>query len=444
MKTQEDSALRSFMRRFARASLIAPVDSLGLPLTEVISGMVAAHLAADAKGEDAHEKRMNWHFRDVLGTYGRAPEEGAQGKPFPYAGNGTAIIPVHGVLLNRWNYAAPYATGYNAIRSMLNAALADADVQRIVLDINSPGGQAAGAFELAEDIRAARDVKPIRAIADSYAFSAAYAVASAASDIVVTPSGEVGSIGVVSAHMNIGPALKEFGIEITFIYAGKHKVDGNPYEALSDDVKAGIQADVDRIYGVFTASVAAGRKRKMTEADARKTEAHCYGADDAVAIGLADHIMPASAALASFETTSTTGAPASNVIASKEKEGTTMTDENKAREEDRARISAILDHDEAKGRESLARHLALKTDMSVEIAVEALKAAPKATAASAVSALDRAMDRIEHPEVGADAGQGDKKADDDSPKARADRIWSSFQAAGGAALAVPSKASKAH
>lgn len=439
---EQTEQAHGLLRRFSRTGLIGLKDSLGLSTLPMLSGLVLGYMKFDA-GTDAERERMTQeHFGNVLSAYGRARTEVTSGKPFPYAGNGTAVIPVHGSLLNRYNFAHSSATGYNAIRSMMNAALADPDVSRIVLDINSPGGQAAGCFELCEDIRAARDVKPVHAVVDAGAFSAAYAIASAATDITVTPSGEVGSIGVVSMHMNLGPALEKIGVDISFIFAGKHKVDGNPFEALPDDVRANIQTDVDRFYGRFVASVAAGRNGKITEEGARKTEAACFDADTALSLGLIDSIRSADAALASFEAI-TPGIMASDesTTATDMKEDT-MSDINAALAADRTRINAILNHEEAKGREGLARHLALNTDMSVEVAAEALKAAPKASAAAdARSPLDRAMDRVEQPNVGTEGGDPTAEAvDADSPQAKADAIWGAYAKAGGASRAVKSKA----
>lgn len=441
--------IQAFARRFARGAMIAPQDSIGLATDATIRSLVSAHLSMS---EDQREKMASAHMRDVLAAYGRTEQRGETAKAFPYAGNGTAIIPVHGVLLNRYSYATPYATGYNALRSMLNAAVADADVQRIVLDMNSPGGQVMGLFELAADVRAAKTKKPVHAVVDSMAFSAAYALASSATDITMSPGAEAGSIGVVAMHINFGPALKEMGIEVTFIHAGKHKVDGNPFEALSKETRAAIQADVDRSYDKFVSSVAEGRPGKISEKQARDTEARCYGAEDCVSLGLADAIAAPDAALASFEATtggSSVSAEASNETATapKEKEEATMNEiaqaQAEARTAERARIAGILGHVEAKGRETLARHLAENTDMTVEQAGAVLAAAPKAEATSGVSPLDRAMDRTEQPEVGADGGKPkDQQQAADTPQAKADRMWASFQAAGG--MGLPKSKDKAH
>ena len=122
------------------------------------------------------------------------------------------------------------------------------------------------------------------------AASAAYAIASAASRIYTMPTGLSGSIGVVMLHMDLSQLLADAGVKPTFIFAGAHKVDGNPYEPLPDGVRATFQAEIDAFYGLFVQAVAIGRGRRMTEQGVRETEARIFMGDDAVRIGLADEI----------------------------------------------------------------------------------------------------------------------------------------------------------
>jgi signal peptide peptidase SppA len=431
MTPEINSQMSGFLHGFNRGALLAPVDALGLSNLPLISSHLLTHLTAT---EEAREAAMDATMRAVMAHYGQNPS--GMAKPFPFTRNGTAIIPVHGVLLNRFNYITSYASGYNAIRSLLNSALADDEVRQIVFDINSPGGMAAGAFELAADIRAGRGKKPISAVVDAYAFSAAYAIASATDKIVVSPSGEVGSIGVVTMHANLGPALKEIGIEVTFIYAGKHKVDGNPYEALTPEVREAIQASVDRYYSMFVSAVGEGRGSRLDADGARATEARCYMAEEAVQAGLADSVMAPDAALVYFEGDTTSNPSGALAVAeTAEKEPAQMTEQNPAassaadaRAEERARVAAILSCEEAKGRGDLASHLATNTDMTVEQARAALAAAPQATAPAERNVLADAMRNTEQPNVGAD---GDGSEAGETKMSVADRIWSNYSAATG-------------
>lgn len=214
--------------------------------------------------------------------------------------NGVLLVPVKGVLLHDFPYAfLSYATGYEYIGRAVARGVADDTVKGIALIVNSPGGEVAGNFDLVDKIFAGRGLKPITAICSESAYSAAYSIASAASTIVAPRTGGLGSIGVVTAHVDFSAALEDAGVKITLIYAGKHKVDGHPYAALPDDVRARIQARVDRLYGIFADTVA--RNRNLDAAAVRDTEALTYTANEAMALGLADKIGAPGDALAEFE-----------------------------------------------------------------------------------------------------------------------------------------------
>jgi signal peptide peptidase SppA len=336
------------------------------------------------------------------------------------------VIPVSGVLLNRFGGSYGFATGYNAIRSQINAALADTSVQQIVLDVNSPGGMVSGCFELADDIRAAREQKPILAVVDGRACSAAYAIASQATRVVAAPSADIGSIGVVAMHVSVAGALEKEGVEVTFIQAGAHKTDVHSAKPLSDEARANIQAGVDASYEVFLDAVAAGRGKRMTRDGAKETEARVYSARDALALGLIDAVATPQAAFASFVNqehpramTETTQAPAS---------GDAAPDAAAIQAAERARVAGILAHAEAEGRGKLATHLATNTAMSVDDAAGILAAAPKEPAeARPVAERDRladAMASTEQPNVGASGGE-------DAEPSAADRMLAAWSAATG-------------
>lgn len=213
--------------------------------------------------------------------------------------DGLLLVPVKGVLLNSFPYQfGNWATGYEYIWKCVERGLADQNVRGIAFVIDSPGGMVAGNFDLVDRIYAGRAVKQMRAFASESAYSAAYSIASAAHKVIVSRTGGVGSIGVVTSHIDASKMMDEIGWKITFIYAGKHKVDGNPYEALPDDVKARIQARVDELYGVFVDTVA--RNRNLDAAAVRATEALTYTATEAIEIKLADAVGSLDAALAEF------------------------------------------------------------------------------------------------------------------------------------------------
>lgn len=355
---------------------------------------------------------------------------GRDDHPFrPYVvHNGVLQIPVQGTLLNRFSYQfGRWATGYRYIEMALARGLADPQVKAIALICDSPGGEVAGCFELGDKIYEGRQQKPIRAFAADQAYSAAYALASAATDVVVSRSGGTGSVGVVTGHIDVSGAMEKMGIKITLIFAGKHKVDGNAYEKLPDSVKDRIQGRIDRIYGVFTSTVA--RNRGIEDKDVRATEAMTFDAQDSTAQGFADRIGALEEEMVIFtqevteaedeqmsftqeQMDAAISAAKAEGIATGKAEGKTegVTEGMNA---ERARVTAIMGSDEAKKRPAAAQ-------MMVDLGVPAEKAseqlaklpeeavAPKGDAPKGQqkSGFERAMENG-NPAVGADAGTGD-------------------------------------
>jgi signal peptide peptidase SppA len=203
---------------------------------------------------------------------------------------GVAVIPVVGSLVRRTMGLEPASgfTSYAEITGMVDAAISDPSVEGILLDIDSPGGEAGGVFELSERIRAADAVKPIWAVASDAAYSAAYAIGCAASRLVVTRTGGVGSIGVIAMHVDQTARDAQQGYRYTPITAGEQKNDFSPHEKLGPDAHARLQAEVDRLYGLFVTHVAA--MRRLDAEAVRATEAGIYFGANAVTSGLADAV----------------------------------------------------------------------------------------------------------------------------------------------------------
>lgn len=203
---------------------------------------------------------------------------------------GIALIPVVGTLVRRTVglEAESGLLSYGEIAAMLEAALADPSIEGILLEVDSPGGEAGGVFELAERIRAMDAVKPIWAIASDSAFSAAYAIACSGSNLTVTRTGGVGSVGVIAMHVDQSVRDAQQGYRYTAITAGTQKNDFSPHEPLDPGASARLQTEVDRLYGMFVDHVATMRQIKPDIV--RGTEAGVYFGDDAVAGGLADRV----------------------------------------------------------------------------------------------------------------------------------------------------------
>lgn len=172
-----------------------------------------------------------------------------------------AVLPVYGPILPRGNMLARSSGGTSAetIRDDFRVALADPDVDGIVFDVDSPGGVVEGIGELADEIRAARGQKPMAAVANHLSASAAYWAMAGVDELVATPSASVGSIGVFTAHQDVSAAMEQKGIRTTLISAGKYKVEGNEFEALGDEAREAIQADVTAWYDTMVHSIARSR-----------------------------------------------------------------------------------------------------------------------------------------------------------------------------------------
>jgi signal peptide peptidase SppA len=221
----------------------------------------------------------------------------------PYAViDGIAVIEIAGTLVHRgaWIGQSSGLTSYEGIAAQLQAALADPGVRGIALDIDSFGGEVAGAFDLADRIRAARAQKPVQAFVAEHALSAGYVLASQADRIILPRTGAVGSIGVVTLHTNMSGALDQKGISVTLIHAGSHKIDANPYQPLPEAVHDQMQRELEVVRFLFAETVAAGRGDRLTHAAALATEAAVFRGVDAIAAGLADELADPVTAFRAF------------------------------------------------------------------------------------------------------------------------------------------------
>ena len=203
-----------------------------------------------------------------------------------------AVVSITGTLVARSSYldAESGLLSYGAIGDAIESAFADATVRGVILDIDSSGGEVGGLFDLVSRIGTLKEAasKPLWAVANEDALSAAYAIASAADRIYVTQTGEVGSIGVVAAHVDESGADAQAGFAWSFIFAGQQKIDGNAHEPLSQRARDTIQSDVDRLYDEFCTLVAANRE--LTIDAVRGTQAATYRGELAIRAGLVDRL----------------------------------------------------------------------------------------------------------------------------------------------------------
>ena len=407
----------------------------------VIEGVFRRHLIGDGPSPQAALSRPDPDSR----------------RSYAVSDGGVAIIPVQGTLVQRSSGldAESGLTSYARIGAQMRDALADDQIRAILMEIDSPGGEVAGLFDLADAIFQARNAKPVWAIANESAYSAAYAIASAAERIVLPRTAGAGSIGVVAMHMDQSAKDAKQGYVYTPVYAGARKIDGSEHFPLSDEARDSLQTEVDRLYGLFVSTVA--RNRGIDTDTVRATEAGWLNPQEAVAGGFADGVATFADTLAELERRA---APPNGIVGAraavrrvsttrkrqmdKQKEtaleaveespavaeteppsqeatldvdALKMDGRQEGKTAERERIAAILAAPEAEGRADLARSLALETDLDVMSALRVLSSAPEQAKGGA--ALSAAMANVRNPVVEADDPETQEDAAVEAMTARA-------------------------
>lgn len=341
--------------------------------------------------------------------------------------DGVAIVPVSGTLAHKYGSIRPYSgmTGYNGIIARINFAMQDPAVRGVLIDFDTPGGQVAGCFDATDIIARCRNEKPIWSLGYDMHCSAGQALSSACSRRLITQTGVAGSVGVVMMHANMEELMKNRGTEITLIHSGAHKVDGNPYEKLPDDVRANFQSELDNTRQLFAQKVATNIGMNVQEV--LDTEASTYIGQAAVEIGFADELVNGSDAVGLMvehlnaqgstivdmgvtmgkETTKPGASAVPNLAENIIPNTDNSIDATTVAKNERSRVLGIISSEEAKGREGMARKLANMPDMSISDAKELLAAAPKAqsndSAKQALAALS--LEHGEPLDPSASAGQ---------------------------------------
>jgi ClpP class serine protease len=413
------------------------------------------------------------------------PGAGFEDKPYLVTAEGIALLPVLGPLVQRAGQMTPDCTpvtSYQRLAARFEQMLADNDVRGILFEFDSPGGEAAGMFDLAQRIAAQRSTKPIWGHANEAAFSAGYGLAAAVERLHAPQAGALGSIGVVMLHVDQSQRDAKQGLVFTPIFAGARKIDFNSHAPLSETARASAQGMVDQLYDQFTTHVATARSMDLKTV--RGTEAGIFGAAEAKAIGLIDGVSSFSETLAEFAAhiasvqhgrTGSVGfqrSPSGSRLAATpgstattpQKGNASMADSTPAADQaaidtaraeghaaglaegtkqgaaaERTRVGAILNHSAAATRGKLATKLALETDMSADTAGTVLLAAAEEQPAAApapapaASPLAAAMAGVPNPAVGADGGNtGAAGAEADTPKATAASVIRLFNQSRGA------------
>lgn len=272
--------------RFVSGSAWAVTPEVLAVIKDMLSYRIAGHRLTDSELAD----RIGSAAPDRMSAARRAPTGVGQRR----GGGAVALMSLYGVIAPRASMvretSGPSGTGLDAFSSQLADAVNDPEVGSIVIDVNSPGGTVDMVPETAAKIRDAKATKPVYAVANTDAGSAAYWLASQATEVIVTPSGMVGSIGVYSMHQDVSVRQELEGKRTTLISAGKFKVEGNPFQALSEEARSAIQSMVNEYYDWFVADVAKGRGVKSSVVSAGYGEGRMLTAKAALEAGLVDRI----------------------------------------------------------------------------------------------------------------------------------------------------------
>lgn len=241
-------------------------------IIEVLSSRLAGVVLSDAELAERYDSRRATGFTAVRGQIG--------------------VMGLYGVISQRQNLFSRTSGGTSTdmFAAGFKQLVNERSIGAIVLDVDSPGGSVYGVHELSRVIYESRGQKPIIAVANSLMASGAYWIASAADEIVVTPGGEVGSVGVVATHVDTSSEQERLGRKVTLVYAGRHKTEGNPFEPLSDEALNEYQTRVDEYYELFVADLARNRGVTAREVKSNFGEGRVLGARQAREKRMVDRI----------------------------------------------------------------------------------------------------------------------------------------------------------
>lgn len=249
-----------------------------------IQAIYATHLRGDKIDIAAVEQRLGRPLENAVKRYEIV--------------DGVAVLPLEGVMAKRANLFSQISGGVSTqlVQRDLQDAASDPAVHSIILSIDSPGGTVDGTETLASAIRAAREKKPVVALASGTMASAAYWVGSAAESIYITDgTTQVGSIGVVATHMDVSKAEEARGVKTTEVFAGKFKRINSQYGPLTDAGRATMQEQVDYTYSLFVQAVATQRGVSVDKVLNDMADGRVFMGQQAIDAGLVDGVSTLSA-----------------------------------------------------------------------------------------------------------------------------------------------------
>ncbi|KAF8818072.1 S49 family peptidase [Rickettsia endosymbiont of Cardiosporidium cionae] len=296
--------------------------------------------------------------------------------------DGIAVLPIRGPLFRYANMFTTVsgATSYEKILNEFDSCITDSTIDSIILDIDSPGGEVNGCLEVSEYIYSRRGIKPITAYASGDVASGAYWIAAAADKIVVNPTSNIGSIGVIGIYEN----KKE---EVTEIVSSQ-----TPNKRLSTDTeegKAKLQARIDDIASVFLNSIAKYRDISLLDIDDRFGAGDVFIGKEALTRGMVDEVSSFDQLLTNIN---------GNIMNENIKENSSLDEDillKKGAELEKARIKAILAEGAKSDKNELAKKLAFDANDSLETVLRFMSYAPKEENAKFLAV----MGELENPEI---------------------------------------------
>lgn len=253
---------------------------------------VVNDLAAGRDVSDARLRTIGRVAPNVASAISRPSFLPAAGKD----GKLLAIVSVRGVALYDCDYQ-PFCFSTKLVARTVSDLANDRSIDRIVLLMDTPGGAVTGIQEAADAIFAARSKKPVFAIVDPLCASAGYWLASQCTKIIAVPSADIGSVGVFMMHVDVSAAMAKAGIKPTLLHAGEFKVEGNPYEPLSEAARMFYQGEINVTYRDFLSTVARGRNTSSAAVKQQFGGGRCLTANVALRAGMIDAIEPPDLAL---------------------------------------------------------------------------------------------------------------------------------------------------
>lgn len=278
----EHNALRAILDGPAMRRIVFGEAEINEENSSKIRASRSARLQARAQGELV-----------PVGSYGQ----------YCLTEGGIAVVPVQGILSQKFDFMSALCgwTSYEGLEEIVDSMAADARVRGVLLDVDSPGGETVGMLDACDALIGLNSIKPVWAVANGGAYSAAYAIAASSENLCVPRLAGVGSIGAVTIHMDESAADELVGLKYTAIFSGARKIDGWEHAPLTAEAKAAAQGRVDYCRDQFAELV--GRQGRISKEAAIATEAAIYLDVFAVEAGLANEIASFDEALAKLTQT---------------------------------------------------------------------------------------------------------------------------------------------